>query len=102
MASAPAPTIELAHGPSIPRLGLGTAGLTGEDAVRTISSAIDMGYRLLDTAFAYGNEEEVGRGLRESAVAREDVIVTTKFNRESHSVAGAHQAFADSARLLGV
>jgi 2,5-diketo-D-gluconate reductase A len=95
-------TVALAHGASIPRLGLGTAGLNGDESARTIAAAIDMGYRLLDTAFAYGNEDVVGRGLKDSGVAREDVFVTTKFNRESHSVAGAHQAFADSARLLGV
>jgi 2,5-diketo-D-gluconate reductase A len=96
------PTIALAHGASVPRIGLGTAGLNGDESARTIAAAIDMGYRLLDTAFAYGNEDVVGRGLKDSGVAREDVFVTTKFNRESHSVAGAHQAFADSARLLGV
>ncbi len=102
MASSTTPTVALAHGANLPRLGLGTAGLNGDESARTIASAIDMGYRLLDTAFAYGNEDIVGRGLKDSAVAREDVAVTTKFNRESHSVAGAHQAFADSARLLGV
>jgi 2,5-diketo-D-gluconate reductase A len=96
------PTVALAHGASIPRIGLGTAGLNGQESARTIAAAIGMGYRLLDTAFAYGNEDVVGRGLKDSGVARDDVFVTTKFNRESHSVAGAHQAFADSARLLGV
>jgi 2,5-diketo-D-gluconate reductase A len=102
MDSSTVPTLPLAHGASLPRIGLGTAGLNGDESARTIAAALDMGYRLLDTAFAYGNEDIVGRGLKESAVAREDVFVTTKFNRESHSVAGAHQAFADSARLLGV
>jgi 2,5-diketo-D-gluconate reductase A len=96
------PTVDLAHGASLPRLGLGTAGLKGEESVPTIAAAIDMGYRLLDTAFAYENEDVVGRAVKDSGVAREDVFVTTKFNRESHSVAGAHHAFADSARLLGV
>jgi len=67
-----------------------------------VAEALDAGYRLVDTAFAYGNEDAVGRGLKASGVPREDVFVTTKFNRPSHSVAGAHQAFADSARLLGV
>jgi 2,5-diketo-D-gluconate reductase A len=97
-----APTVALAHGASLPQLGLGTAGLNGNESARSIAAAIDMGYRLLDTAFAYGNEDVVGRALKDSGVAREDVVVTTKFNRESHSVAGAHKAFADSARLLGV
>jgi 2,5-diketo-D-gluconate reductase A len=102
MDSVTVPTIALAHGASVPRIGLGTAGLNGDESARTIAAALDMGYRLLDTAFAYGNEDVVGRGLKDSGVAREDVFVTTKFNRQSHSVEGAHQAFADSARLLGV
>lgn len=100
--SALAPTVELVHGAPMPRLGLGTAGLRGDEAVSIISQAVDAGYRLLDTAFAYRNEDVVGHGLKESSVPRDDVFITTKFNGRSHSVAGAHQAFADSARLLGV
>jgi 2,5-diketo-D-gluconate reductase A len=100
--SGPAPTIDLLHGAKMPRLGLGTGPLRGAEAERTIASALDMGYRLVDTAFAYGNEDVVGRGLEASSIPREDVFVTTKFNGPSHSVAGAHQAFADSAKLLGV
>ena len=86
----------------MPRLGLGTGPLRGDDAAKIVTGALDAGYRLLDTAFAYRNEELVGRGLKASVVPREDVFVTTKFNGQSHSVAGAQQAFADSARLLGV
>jgi 2,5-diketo-D-gluconate reductase A len=97
-----APTIELGHGAQMPRLGLGTGPLRGDDAVDTVAEALHAGYRLVDTAFAYGNEELVGRGLRASGVPREQVFVTTKFNGQSHSVAGAHKAFADSSRLLGV
>jgi 2,5-diketo-D-gluconate reductase A len=100
--SGPAPTIDLLHGATMPRLGLGTGPLKGAEAERTIASALDMGYRLVDTAFAYGNEDVVGRGLRASAVPRDEVFITTKFNGQSHSVAGVHQAFADSAKLLGV
>jgi 2,5-diketo-D-gluconate reductase A len=100
--SALAPTVELVHGAQMPRLGLGTGPLRGDDAAAIVTQAIDAGYRLIDTAFAYQNEELVGRGLKASTIAREDVFVTTKFNGQSHSVAGVHQAFADSARLLGV
>jgi 2,5-diketo-D-gluconate reductase A len=97
-----APTVTLTHGAQMPRLGLGTWPLKGDDAARTVAGALDSGYRLADTAFAYGNEDGVGRGIKASAVPREDVFVTTKFNKESHSVAGVHKAFADSARNLGV
>lgn len=97
-----APTIELQHGARMPRVGLGTGPLRGDDAVTSVAEALDAGYRLVDTAFAYGNEAEVGRGLASSGVPREDVFITTKFNKQSHSVAGVHQAFADSTRLLGV
>lgn len=98
----PAPTIPLTHGALMPRLGLGTWPLKGDDAARVVAGALDSGYRLVDTAFAYGNEDGVGRGIKASSVPREDVFVTTKFNKESHSVAGVHKAFADSAHALGV
>lgn len=102
MSTGIAPTIALTHGALMPRLGLGTYPLKGDVAAATIADALDAGYRLVDTAFAYGNEDGVGRGIKASSVPREDVFVTTKFNRQSHSVAGAHRAFADSARILGV
>lgn len=102
MSTGIAPTIALTHGALMPRLGLGTWPLRGDDAERTVAVALDSGYRLIDTAFAYGNEDGVGRGLKASSVPREEVFVTTKFNKESHSVAGVHKAFADSARILGV
>jgi diketogulonate reductase-like aldo/keto reductase len=70
----------LADGHEMPLLGLGVwqvkEGREAEDAVRW---ALELGYRHIDTAQAYGNEESVGRGLRESGVAREDVFVATKF-----------------------
>jgi len=97
-----APTIALTHGALMPRLGLGTWPLTGGDAERAVAGALDSGYRLVDTAFNYGNEDGVGRGIKASSVPRGDVFVTTKFNKESHSVAGVHKAFAGSARSLGV
>jgi diketogulonate reductase-like aldo/keto reductase len=85
MASARAVTADgrarvLADGNEIPLLGLGVwqvrNGPVCENAVRW---ALELGYRLVDTAQAYGNEESVGRGLRASGVAREDVFITTKF-----------------------
>jgi 2,5-diketo-D-gluconate reductase B len=62
----------------IPRLGLGTWQLEGEVAREAVRDALELGYRHIDTARMYGNEREVGEGLRDAGVAREDVWVTTK------------------------
>ena len=74
----PDQTLTLTNGSSIPLLGFGTWQITGDDAVRATSAALEAGYRHLDTATVYGNEAEVGRALAGSGVAREDVFVTTK------------------------
>ncbi len=67
-----------ANGGSIPLLGLGTWQLDGAAGARIVEQALRLGYRHLDTAQAYGNERQVGEGLRASGIAREDVFVTTK------------------------
>jgi 2,5-diketo-D-gluconate reductase A len=74
----PDQTLTLTNGTSIPLLGFGTWQITGDDAVRATTAALEAGYRHLDTATVYGNEAEVGRALADSGVAREDVFVTTK------------------------
>ena len=71
-------SLRLPQGAMMPLLGFGTWQIEGEDAVRATSVALEAGYRHLDTATVYGNEAEVGRGLAESGVPREDVFVTTK------------------------
>jgi 2,5-diketo-D-gluconate reductase B len=75
--SAPVPHVE-AQGARIPVLGLGTWNLRGEECVRSVEEALRLGYRHIDTAAMYANEAEVGRGLRASGVARDDVFITTK------------------------
>jgi diketogulonate reductase-like aldo/keto reductase len=74
----PDDTVTLTRGTSMPLLGFGTWQITGEDAVRATSAALEAGYRHLDTATVYGNEGEVGRALAESGVPRDEVFVTTK------------------------
>jgi 2,5-diketo-D-gluconate reductase A len=64
--------------------------------------AIELGYRLIDTAFAYGNEEEVGRGIRTSGVARDELFITGKLNGDWHGFQEAQDAFDASAQRLGV
>ena len=71
----------LADGNKVPLLGLGVWQVPdGPECVNAVRWALDLGYHHIDTAQAYGNEESVGRALRESGVAREQVFVTTKFN----------------------
>jgi diketogulonate reductase-like aldo/keto reductase len=72
------PTVTLNNGVDMPTLGFGTWNIKGDDAVRSIRTAIDTGYRLIDTAKLYGNEREVGKAVRESGIKREELFVTTK------------------------
>src|ERR1700742_3144997 len=67
-----------ANGAVIPSIGLGTWELRGRACARVVEQALRLGYRHIDTAQIYGNEREVGDGLRASGVRRDDVFVTTK------------------------
>lgn len=71
-------SIVSANGAAIPAIGLGTWQLTGETGAAAVASALSAGYRHIDTAAMYGNEVEVGQGLRAGGVAREQIFVTTK------------------------
>ncbi len=72
-----------AHGARIPQIGFGTMTLKDDVCVQAVKTALQLGYRHLDTAWFYGNEKEVGEGLRQSGVKREEVFITTKV-RETH------------------
>jgi diketogulonate reductase-like aldo/keto reductase len=73
------PNVILNNGISVPVLGLGTSQMRDPAVtVDTIKAALGLGYRLIDTATMYGNEEAVGQGIRESGVPREEVVLTTK------------------------
>jgi 2,5-diketo-D-gluconate reductase A len=87
---------------SIPVIGLGTWPMDDDEAARVVPKAIELGYRLVDTAYAYGNETGVGRGIAASGVAREELFVTTKFNREWHSVDGVRETTEASLERLGL
>jgi len=97
----PAP-IPLLHGHSIPRLGLGTWPLKGDAVHEMVALALDIGYRLIDTSHKYLNEEPVGAAIRESGIAREEIFVTSKFNKENHSVDGVQRAYDESLRRTGL
>ncbi len=84
----PDDTVTLTAGSAIPLLGFGTWQIKGDDAVRATSTALEAGYRHIDTATVYGNEGEVGRALAESGVPRGEVFVTTKCppNKAGHEL----------------
>ncbi|GAA3741059.1 aldo/keto reductase [Plantactinospora mayteni] len=96
------PTLALANGARIPQVGFGTWPLTDAEAERAVGEAIEAGYRLIDTAYKYGNEVGVGRGLRVSGVPREELFVTSKLNGEWHGRDRVREAFRDSIGKLGV
>ncbi len=72
------PTTTLRPGVDIPLLGLGTWQAKEGEAYEAVRTALDLGYRHIDTARAYGNEEEVGRAVRDSGIDRSEIVVTTK------------------------
>ena len=69
---------QTAQGEDVPALGLGTWQITGDDCREAVADALDIGYRLIDTAQGYENEAEVGRALAESGVDRDDLFLATK------------------------
>lgn len=73
-----APTVTLNSGYEMPIAGIGTYSLKGDTCVDSILSALEQGVRLIDTAYMYGNEEEVGEAIRKSGVPREEIFVITK------------------------
>jgi len=91
-----APTLTLNDGHTIPQLGLGTWPLKDKAAAEAVASAIELGYRHIDTAVRYGNEKGVGQGVRDSGVPREQLFVTTKldgkFQGDDKALAGLEES----------
>ena len=96
------PAYELNDGTSIPAVGFGTYPLTGDDGVAAIRSALEVGYRLLDTAVNYGNEPEVGEAIRLSGLSREEVLVTSKIPGRHHGYDDAVRSTHESLERLGL
>ncbi|MFG0634652.1 aldo/keto reductase [Pseudomonas sp. xss_2] len=94
------PAIELLNGVVMPRIGLGTWPMDDGEATIAVASALGLGYRLIDTAENYENEAGVGAGIRHSGVKREEIFLTTKFNRKWHRVEGVRQACEASLERL--
>lgn len=88
------------QGVTIPKLGLGTWRITGGDCVVAVRDALELGYDHIDTARAYGNEEQVGQGLHDSGRNRDDVFLTTKLWYADLSAVGVHDQIEHSLRDL--
>jgi 2,5-diketo-D-gluconate reductase A len=94
-------TVKLNNGVEIPILGFGVFQITDPaECERSVVDAIQTGYRHIDTAASYRNEEAVGRGIKQSGVARENLFVTTKLWIQSNGDEGARRAFENSLKRL--
>ena len=95
------PHIRLNNGVSIPQLGFGVFQIPPERTAEAVRVALDAGYRHIDTAQGYGNEEGVGQAVRESGLRRGDVFVTTKLANGRHGYQEAIRALDESLERLG-
>jgi len=95
-------TYTLSNGVEIPRLGLGTWFISNDDVVQAVQDAVRIGYRHVDTAQAYRNEQGVGEGIRSSGVSRDELFVTTKLAAEAKSYEEAIAAIDKSLETMGL
>ncbi len=96
-------TFTLRNGVKIPCVGFGTwKAADGQVCVQAVRDALELGYRHIDTAAAYGNEESVGRAIRESGIAREELFVTTKLANPVRGYEETLAAFDQSMKRLGL
>jgi 2,5-diketo-D-gluconate reductase A len=87
------PSITLNDGNTIPQLGFGVFQIPPDQTATAVRSALDAGYRHVDTAEMYGNEKEVGQGIRDAGLDRGEVFITSKLNNGYHRPDDAHRAF---------
>jgi 2,5-diketo-D-gluconate reductase A len=87
------PAIELNTGALIPQLGFGVFQIPPKETAEAVKTALDIGYRHIDTAEMYGNEKEVGQGVRDAGLDRADVYITSKLNNGFHEPDDARRAF---------
>src|SRR3954466_12755442 len=95
-------TRALADGTTLPAIGFGTYPLRGDKGIDAIASAIDIGYRLIDTAVNYDNEVEVGEAIRRSGVPREELQVASKLPGRHHAYDDAIASVRGSLDRLGL
>jgi 2,5-diketo-D-gluconate reductase A len=87
------PAIELNTGARIPQLGFGVFQIPPKETAKAVKTALDIGYRHIDTAEMYGNEKEVGQGVRDAGLNRAEVYITSKLNNGFHEPDAARRAF---------
>ncbi len=95
-------TVTLNNGIQMPILGFGTLYLNDDVGERCVADAISLGYRLIDTATIYGNEEAVGAGIKKSGINREELFVTSKIWVDDYGYENAKKAFQTSLDKLGL
>ena len=96
------PNVTLNNGLPMPMLGFGTNTLNGPTCVQCVSDAISVGYRLIDTANIYGNEEFVGEGIKQSGIKREKLFITSKLWVDDYGYESTKKAFETSLNKLGI
>jgi 2,5-diketo-D-gluconate reductase A len=94
------PIIELNDGVRIPQLGFGVFQIKPDETAAAVKRALDIGYRHIDTAEMYGNEKEVGQGIRDAGLERSEVFVTSKLNNGFHKPDDARRAFGKTLDAL--
>ena len=90
------PEYTLNDGLKVPTIGFGTYSLKGAEGVKSIVSALDVGYRLIDTAYNYENEATVGKAIKQSSVAREELLISSKLPGRYHDYNKAIVAIEES------
>jgi len=98
----PVPNVTLNDGNTIPQIGFGVFQVPEEETYNAVTAALQAGYRSIDTAKAYGNEEGVGKAIADSGIAREELFVTTKLWNDDHGHDEALKAFDASLSKLGL
>ena len=93
--------MRLNDGTDLPEIGFGTYPLQGQEAVDAVAGAIGLGYRLVDTAMNYGNEEAVARGIDASGIDRDELVLTTKLPGRHHGYDETLRSFETSCAALG-
>lgn len=95
-------SIKLNNGAEMPLLGLGVYDMHNDEAVAAVTHALHIGYRLIDTASMYGNEVQVGMGVRQCGIPRQEIFVTTKVNNTDQGYDQTLRAFEESMKKLDI
>jgi len=94
--------VELNNGVKMPYLGLGTWKVKEIDAINSVNWALEVGYRMIDTATLYGNEQEVGKAIQSSEIPREEIFITSKVWDSDQGYEKTKKAYEESLKLLDI